>query len=128
MQAQEQILQQEQQVNIWEPELLKEDENLKGGHLRPNRSRSDQYKMRSSVVQNLHRDREQSYQQKSSQRGQASKHKLHLPRMKVKPRMDVYIPTTVTVGTLARILDVKFSALFSPLIKFWLSLYNLQAA
>lgn len=105
----------------YEPELGRPQEDCweSRGSPRANRLRSGPYKTRGSVVQKLHHDKEQSAEYRSRQSAQLRKPKVHLPRTKNKPRLDVYIPTTVTVGTLARILDVKFgtSLCFSPIIR-----------
>lgn len=98
-----------------EPDRFGEDDRVPKKELsRASRSRSDPYKTRGSVVKNLHHDEGRGLKRKAHQDSQARKPKLHLPRIKDKPRMDVYIPTTVTVGTLARILNVKFGTLFLP--------------
>ena len=110
---QEQDGQQEMELNDeWNPEfddVSKDDVRLKD-RSRMQRSRSAQYKTRGSVVQKLHCEEQQDYKKKAVQTKPTPKQKTQLPRMKEKPRMDVYIPSVVTVGTLARILDVKFSA------------------
>jgi len=104
----------EQQVMELSDEYLEfdgvsEDDVQLKDRSRINRSRSAQYKTRGSVVQKLHCE-EQDYKKKVVQTKPTRQPKIQLPSMKEKPRMDVYIPSVVTVGTLARILDVKYSA------------------
>jgi len=110
---QEQDGQQEMKLNDeWDPEFddVSEDDVRLKDRSRMQRSRLALYKTRGSVVQKLHCEEQQDYKKKAVQTKPTPKQKTQLPRMKEKPRMDVYIPSVVTVGTLARILDVKFSA------------------
>jgi len=98
----------------WDPELddVPEDDGVRlRDHSWTNRSRSVQYKTRGSVVEKLHHIQEQDHGRKTAQNNPTQKPKSQLPRMKPKPRMSVYIPSVVTVGTLARILEVKLSTL-----------------
>jgi len=114
--TQEQDRQQEMELSDeWDPEFddVSEDDAQLKDRSWTNRSRSAQYKTRGSVVQKLHCEEQQDYKKKAVQTKPTPKPKTQLPRMKEKPRMDVYIPSVVTVGTLARILDVKFSASWS---------------
>jgi len=97
----------------WDPEFddVPEDNGVRlRDHSWTNRSRSVQYKTRGSVVEKLH-IQEQDHGRKTAQNNPTQKQKSQLPRMKPKPRMSVYIPSVVTVGALARILEVKLSTL-----------------
>lgn len=77
------------------------------------RTRSDPYKTRGSIVAKLARGEQAFEEHKAPQKTSVRKPTAHTLRMRAKPRMDVYIPTTVTVSTLARILNVKFGAVLS---------------
>jgi len=124
---QEQDRQQEMELSDeWDPEfddVSQDDARLKD-RSRMHRSRSAQYKTRGSVVQKLHYEEQKDYKKEPVQTKPTPKPKTQLPRMKEKPRMDVYIPSVVTVGTLARILDVKFSASKSLFAHYFSSLNN----
>lgn len=120
MGQQSKVQEQEQdKQSDWEPEVdnVVDDSLHLRDYSRTSRSRSDQYKTRGSVVQKLYSGQEQVYEQKITQKDKTQKPKRYLPRIKVKPRMDVYIPSTVTVGTLARILDVKLSRLTRKMVE-----------
>jgi hypothetical protein len=110
--AQETIIIEDPHAYSNEPELdeTQDDSWESRKASRTSRLRASAYKTRGSVVRNLHEhENHQRYQPETRQNTQTHSPKVRLPRLKAKPRMDIYIPSTVAVGRLAKILDVKLS-------------------
>jgi hypothetical protein len=110
--AQETVVTEDPQTYSYEPELDETQDDRWESRKTPRESRlrASAYKTRGSVVRNLHEDENHRRSQPETRLNtQVKSPKIHLPRLKAKPRMDVYIPSTVTVGRLAKILDVKLS-------------------